>query len=368
MSEENTAEVIELQQPTQEDAQEVASPSDTPESSSDTKEESKPSDKAEDLDAIESETDTDEDGNEKTVSIKRIKAMAQQAKAYQTQITDLEQQVSNSIPVYDVDIYRQHIGSPNEYDSPEEYEDTVNAYVNQLVASQVQHNIRKSSAISNMMRLGAEVGVDFSKMPSVSEETILLTAESPAAAHIAKMVMGDPKLAEAYQNATPSEVKDFIKQTEGRLQADNERAIQQQQEEAKTIGKQFMDGVDSITGGRLTSEQLSKIQVPSIAAEAMQYMAGGKEIAVYLYNKPDAVKKITEIGQHSPYAALIELGRLESKAMAYTHSNEYKSKYPKSSSFEADKALRGGATAPKGLNVNNDAEFNRRYNKTKNRK
>ncbi|MEL7413675.1 MAG: hypothetical protein AAGJ90_19720 [Pseudomonadota bacterium] len=322
----------------------------------------------EDLEAVHQEPDTDEEGNDKTVSVKRLKAMAKQAKSYQGEIKGLKEQLDNSVPIYDVDVFRKKIGSPSDFSSTEEYENIVNGYVNQLVADNVKHHIRASRAVSNLAMLSDRAGIDLNNLPVMSEEKILLTGESPAAAHIASMLMDNSELAEAYTKASPEEVKAFIKQTEGQLQADQARQQQEMQKLSQEKFDHFTSNVEAVTSGRLSTSDLKHIEMPQIAAEAMQSMKGGAELAVYLNDKPEMQQRLKEVSKISPYAALVELGRMEQRAIIYTKSNDFAKKYPKTKAFAADTALKGGATAPKGLNVNDDAEFNRRYNSKKTRK
>lgn len=365
MSQENTAEVIEISQPEtptdKEDRQEQ-----TPKDEHSEGEPKEPENQPEDLDAIEEESDTDEDGNEKTVSLKRVKGMAKQAKKYQAEIKELQSKVDNSIPAYDVHTIRESIGNPSSYNSMDDYDDALYGYVNQQMHNQVQIQIRKAKAISNFHnQVSLLGGVDLESLPDMPETHLIMTAESKAAGHIASMLIDNKELAEVFTKASPNEVRDFIRTTEGQLQSMNEQSQKSQQIQAQTNLDNLVSGVESLTGGRLSGEKLKGLQVPSLVAEAITNLDAGPELTVYLHDKPESVKKLNELGNMNPYAAMVELGRLEAKAMFYSRSNEFKSKYPKSSSFEADKALRGGATAPKGLNTKDDAEFNRRYNQKK---
>lgn len=321
------------------------------------------------LEEVELEEELDEKGKEKKVSIKRVKAMAAQAKQYRQEIADLKNEI-NAKYILKSDSSLYDLPERNTFASDEEYKDSIDSHITALMNNKGSEIAKMQAAqinvLSNLQKYNPELIGRLQELGDLPKDTQYYIAGSPVSHLLTDLVLNGQGVKEYLNQATPEQAKAFLSSKEGEIHERQKAMYRQQQDSVMTFFNNLAENTNTLTGGRIDVESFKKIaSYPQIVGGLMM-TESAPALMAYLSDNEQIVKQITQLPLDR---ALFEIGKLEAKANIYTKSAQFLKKYPKTKDYRADENYKGSGTTPQGLHEGlSDAEWNKRYNKQKSRK
>ena len=223
-----------------------------------------------------------------------------------------------------------------------------------------------SKLINSINNVNPDIWKHQDKFPQVDIQKQMILSASDIAPQVLEECINNPEFRQAIGNATPEDLVSFLDFKEGQIKQAEESRNYQEQLEFNQRSNDIHNKINNLLSGRVDTLDYNSVLRNEGAMKSILSLDSAPELITYLHDHQEITDKLYKLDQSM---AMYELGKLEERAKLYTQSANFKKKYPAKKDFRADESYQGSGTMPQGLHEGlSDAEWNKRFNKIKNRR
>ncbi len=247
------------------------------------------------------------------------------------------------------------------------HKEALDRYITSTISAASENAARYQAAQANLLtsihRYNPSLLDKLDSLASIPTEAAYYLSGSPYAAELTESIIGNEKLLNALNEASPEQAKAYMMQQEGEMRQREVHEMQNRSRDTVTFFSNVIESLGKLTGGRMSQGEIEGVFSSPLITNGIMLSNSPVEMVAYLAKNPQISERLNKL---TPEKMLYELGKTEGIAKVYTKSSDFRKIYPKSIDYKPDSDYKGNSSTPQGLHDGlSDGEWNNRYNKIK---